>query len=175
LRKQKNAFAFLRANRALRESFLDELTQILANSSLDIYATTIRKLELTAKYKDPWNPYAISLHICMENLLNFLMRAKQVGKTVHVQFESRGAAEDKQLELEFGRICDNIARWGYKKLDFSAIQFEPRFVSKKSNSLGLQLADMFARPIGIHVLKPEQPNRAFNVIQTKLKNNKILP
>jgi hypothetical protein len=38
---------------------------------------------------------------------------------------------------------------------------------KRTNSEGLQLADLTARPIGLHVLRPRQSNRAWDVIQTK--------
>ena len=34
-------------------------------------------------------------------------------------------------------------------------------------SSGLQLADLVARPIGLNLLKPEQPNRAFNILKKK--------
>lgn len=37
--------------------------------------------------------------------------------------------------------------------------------AKTSNSAGLQLADLVARPIGRHVLNPAQPNPAFDVLQ----------
>jgi hypothetical protein len=47
------------------------------------------------------------------------------------------------------------------------LPFELIFADKKSNSTGLQLADLIARPIGLHILKPEQPNRAFEVIEGK--------
>ena len=32
----------------------------------------------------------------------------------------------------------------------------------------MQLADLVARPAGLHVLRPEQPNRAWDVLATKL-------
>ena len=34
-------------------------------------------------------------------------------------------------------------------------------------SSGLQLADLVARPIGLHVLRPDQTNRAFEVLKHK--------
>ena len=34
-------------------------------------------------------------------------------------------------------------------------------------SSGLQLADLVARPIGLHVLRLGQPNRAFDVLKQK--------
>nr|WP_206517617.1 DUF3800 domain-containing protein [Sphingobium algorifonticola] len=41
------------------------------------------------------------------------------------------------------------------------------FTDKKANSGGLQLADLIARPIGIKRLRPEQVNRAYDIITTK--------
>ncbi|HSG39259.1 MAG TPA: DUF3800 domain-containing protein, partial [Thermoanaerobaculia bacterium] len=42
------------------------------------------------------------------------------------------------------------------------------FADKKTNCCGLQLADLFARPIGRKVMNPRQPNRAFEFIERKL-------
>jgi len=42
------------------------------------------------------------------------------------------------------------------------------FAEKKANLLGLQLADLIARPIGRHVLNPNQPNRAFDILSSKI-------
>jgi len=39
---------------------------------------------------------------------------------------------------------------------------------KSAGGLGLQFADLIARPIGIHVLRPEQPNRAWEIIKEKI-------
>ena len=41
-------------------------------------------------------------------------------------------------------------------------------IPKTSNSAGLQLADLVARPIGIKHIRPQQPNRAYDIIQAKL-------
>lgn len=46
---------------------------------------------------------------------------------------------------------------------------------KKSNSSGLQLADLTARPVGINYLKPLQPNRAYDIIISKIYEHKIFP
>ena len=37
----------------------------------------------------------------------------------------------------------------------------------KANSTGLQLADIVTRLIGLHVLRPNQRNRAFDIIKGK--------
>ena len=49
--------------------------------------------------------------------------------------------------------------------------FEIVFADKKTNSVGLQLADLTARPIGRHVVNPQQPNRAWDIIRKKLRRS----
>lgn len=38
---------------------------------------------------------------------------------------------------------------------------------KQINSVGLQVADLVARPIGRHILYSNQPNRAFEILKKK--------
>lgn len=40
-------------------------------------------------------------------------------------------------------------------------------MQKQANHCGLQIADLIARPIGTHVLRTEQPNRAYDIIEAK--------
>jgi hypothetical protein len=75
--------------------------------------------------------------------------------------ERRGRQEDTELELEFRRICDGGSYHGCK------LPFEVVFSDKKSNSAGLQMADLVARPVGIKTLRPGQANRAFDVLEEK--------
>lgn len=96
---------------------------------------------------------------------------------MHILFESRGKKEDAELELQFRRIGSGNANWGNRDLDFTCIEWEPLFVNKKSNSSGLQLADLTARPIGLNVLRPTQSDRAFDILKPKLMQNglKVFP
>lgn len=73
--------------------------------------------------------------------------------------ECRGDKEDKELELEFCRICDGNNRRGI------TLPFEILFADKKVMSTGLQLADLVARPKGLKTLRPDQPNRAFEALE----------
>jgi hypothetical protein len=47
------------------------------------------------------------------------------------------------------------------------LPFDVVFVDKKANSSGLQLADLVARPVGVKYLRPQQENRAFDVLEQK--------
>ena len=41
--------------------------------------------------------------------------------------------------------------------------------TKLANSAGLRLADLTARPIGLFVMRPEQPNRTYEILNTKFR------
>lgn len=175
IRKEKGPFGVLRTNRALRTAFFVELNQIISDAPIHLIASVIDKVKLTERYPNPYNPYEIALLFCMERALEFLVGKNQSGKRVPVLFESRGKREDNELELEFRRICDNRSNWGYKTPDFQALGFEHEFVSKLSNSSGLQLADLVARPLALRYLRPRQRNRAIEIIERKLLNIKTFP
>jgi hypothetical protein len=67
------------------------------------------------------------------------------------------------LELEFRRITG-----GQNALRKKLANFEIKFVDKRANSAGMQLADLTARPIGLRIIRPKQSNRAFEIIERKL-------
>jgi len=175
IRKSKGDFTFLLTDKALRDRFYDDLNQVMVDAPITIIASVIDKLKLTKKYANPWNPYEIALHFCLERLLLFLRDRGETGKRIHVIFECRGKTEDAELELAFRRIVDGANGWGWVNRDFSAIAFEPKFAKKSVNSTGLQLADLTARPIAIKTLRPAQANRAYDVILTKMGAIKEFP
>lgn len=107
------------------------------------------------------NPYHVALRFCLEQLYDFLAEKDQLNALTHIVVECRGKKEDAELELEFRRVCDGANKFSVP-LPFSII-----FADKKANSSGLQLADLVARPIGLSVVRPNQPNRAFNSLKEK--------
>lgn len=160
IRKDLGDFECLRSEDRKR-AFLDQLTQLIGTLDLTVFASVIRKDLLIDRYRQPGNPYAIALGSGLERIQRWL-EAQDSGKTVTpVILECRGRREDAELELEFRRYCA-APRQGMP------FRFEPRFVPKAANVVGLQVADLVARPIGRHVLAPDQNNRAFEVLETKL-------
>ncbi len=147
----------------LKQDFLDELTQIIAEENFTIIAAVIDKTKLSEQYNSPHNPYDTALRFCLERLYLYLSN-KANGKT-HIVFEQRGNVEDNELELEFRRICDG------ESFINKCLNFEMIFANKQCNSAGLKLTDLVARPVGISYLRPNQPNRAFDVIKSKLYIN----
>jgi hypothetical protein len=177
IRRQQKDFAFLQVDPAARAAFLERMNDIVAAAEVEVVTAVIDKVRLAKRYSNPWSPYEVALHFCMEKLLAVLLQHGQAGRLVHVVFESRGKREDKELELHFRRIAGNQVQWGRVRPDFGEVQWEPVFVDKRANTSGLQLADLMARPLGLRVLRPGQPNRAFDMLRPKLAPNglKVFP
>lgn len=160
IRKEKPPFNFFKS-RQQKYEFLNQLTMIIDESNFILVACVIEKKRLNHQYKTPGNPYNLALGFGLERVYRFLQEKNQENKKTHIVVERRGEKEDDELELEFRRICDG-ANWFNKSLPFSI-----KFASKTTNSTGLQLADLVARPVGLHILRPDQDNRAFKILKSK--------
>lgn len=164
--KNKPPFHFLR-DPSRRQPFFDDLNTLVAQTDMTIIASVINKEKHLAKYREPVNPYHISMGFGLERLYRHLYGLGCRRGLTHVLFERRGEKEDAEAELEFRRICDGHNATG------RSFPFEIIMAAKACNSPGLQLADLIARPIGRKVLKPEQPNRAYDIIERKLRRNPV--
>jgi hypothetical protein len=159
IRKETGDFKF--HNRHHKHDFLNQLTSIIEVSNFILISCVIDKARLRDKQELQSNPYHLALGFCLETLQELLQEKNQDDALTHVVVECRGTKEDNELELEFRRICDGANRQG-KRLPFDIV-----FADKKTNSSGLQLADLVARPVGLSVLRPTQENRAFDVLKRK--------
>lgn len=170
--RRRGAFSFLQYDN-LRERFLNDLSAVMDAMPMTVIASVIQKNRLKAKYAAPENPYQLALLFCMEMAHNFLRQHGSHDKRCHIVCESRSprekagrGKEDAALELEFRRI---VAGDHYLQKRGDAMPcFEIIFASKLANSTGLQIADLIARPLGLHAFKPEQSNRAFDLIRPKI-------
>lgn len=160
IRKEKGSFNFFRG-RDQKESFLNELTDLIDHSNFILISCVIDKRDLRKQTETVSNPYHIALGLCLDALYEFLKEKQQHELKTHIVVECRGKKEDDELELEFRRVCD-----GNNRLNLT-LPFEIIFADKKTMSSGLQLADLVARPIGLSVFKPKQVNRAFDVLKRK--------
>jgi hypothetical protein len=160
IRKAINRFVILK-DRRIRDEFHQRLGLLIGNADFSIIHHTIRK---DGSYLPEDNLYHIAAQACLEGLYEKLDQLGQADKRTHVVFEMRGKNEDQLLELEFRRVCAG------KNKHQVCYPFVPEFASKHTNSTGLQFADLVARPIGVKFLKPDQPNRAYEILATKVLN-----
>jgi hypothetical protein len=158
IRKSAGEFVFL-FDEEIRRIFLHALNELIRNIPFSIAATAIDKRYL---YDNPnsGNPYLLALGSCLEQTIDFLEKKEQLQQITHIIVESRGKHEDRDLGLAFDQIAARILPERYP-LDL-------RFANKQTNSSGLQIADLVAHPIARHIVKREQPNKAFDIVKKKI-------
>lgn len=159
IRRKRGDFAKL--GKEQREKFLNQLTDVIGRAEMTVVAVVIDKHALRTRYNNPFHPYHIGLQYGLERVRHFLRMEGQHQVTTHVICEARGRKEDGELESAFRRVCV-----GENRSD-AAYAFDIVVCDKKANSEGRQLSDLMARPIALHVLRPLQPNRAFEVLSRK--------
>lgn len=160
IRKPVGDFLFL-LHRQKRERFLAELTAQMISLPAEIIAVVIDKPALAALHQTPANPYDLALEVGLARLHGHLAGLEQSSLITPVVVECRGRREDAELELAFRRVCSGTNKIGHP------FAFQLVKVPKTSNSAGLQMTDLMARPVGLRHLRPSQPNQACDIISTK--------
>lgn len=160
IRKEKGDFNIFKS-KSEKEQFLANLTEIMQHSNFILIAHAIEKHKIKTEQIKEMHAYHYSLKHCLETLYELMVEKSQQDKITFVAVESRGVKEDSELELEFLRICNGENRFKM------VLPFKVKIVSKKTNSVGLQLVDLVARPIGRYVFEPTQTNRAMYVLKAK--------
>lgn len=165
LRKPAGAYGVL-LNAEVRERFHGRLNEALDRLPYLVICSVIKKAEYAKRYPIPRNPYDLSMSFVLERAFLHLHALGQSKVPTQVIVEARGRREDAQLVVAFDRIVAgaNACR--------RPIPFNLQMVPKAANSVGLQISDLIARPIGIRVLRPRQPNRAYEIIKTKLARDR---
>lgn len=165
IRKSKGPFGFLQVPDK-RTSFMEELSILMQNLPYALFVSAVRK----DRHKDRYgthavNPYDLALEFTLERLIHFI-ESKGLKELPFVA-EARGKKEDETLERCFYRMMsegtDFIKGSRFKKLDCPLV-----FRNKFDNIAGIQLADLCAHPCARHVLLPDQPNRAFDIVNEKI-------
>jgi hypothetical protein len=162
-------------NKDKKWRLMKELTKIIDECPMVVVASLIRKDVLARRYTDPKSPYELALLFCMERAREYLDEiAKDANGLTHIVCEARGGSggkEDRELELELRHIAT-----GANPLSRGPIEgFKILFADKKASSVGLQIADLIARPIGLKTLRPDQENRAYEIILPKVWDRKVFP
>lgn len=164
IRKSHGAFSIL-LNSEVRQAFLADLSELIRSAPFTLVASCILKDRFLTRRGPEDNPYHVAMEFGLERIYLALQELRQRGRKTYIVFERRGLQEDRDLELEFRRILDQSHLLGISE------SLDIVLASKKSNSAGLQLADMVARPIGRHLLAPDGRNRAFELLQEKFRRS----
>jgi hypothetical protein len=163
IRKSLKPFGFLQ-NSHSRPTFLEDVSKLVELAQFTLIAAVIDKDKLRQRYpEEEKNPYHLAMQFGLERIE---LHRRSLGDRglLHVIFEGRGKKEDSELELSFQQTCGRNAL--HERLEMT-----PLFVHKQANHCGLQLADLVARPIGVHAIHPQQPNRAYDVLEKKFRRS----
>jgi hypothetical protein len=163
IRKKTGSFNLM--SKEQRELFFDELNSLITKAEFILLTTVIDKYKLKREHSKETHVYHLAMQLGLEKLNDFLQSRDQQNRLTHVICEARGRIEDQALELEFLRVCSGLNSLK-KKMPFKLI-----IADKKTNSEGLQFADLAARPVGLSVVRPNQANRAFQILQKKFHKN----
>jgi hypothetical protein len=161
IRKDLGSFSFLKTKK-VKDVFINDLTNIIETIDGQIVCVVLDKNKLLIQDKDNQNLYHLALDIGFKKIDEFFQlneKSSRGDSLAHIVFEKRGRSEDASLEKSFKELCDK------KPL---SLNYKPIFSDKKTNTIGLQLADLFARPLGMSVFKPDQKNRAVDIAKKML-------
>ncbi len=160
IRLQRPPFSFLRDEQT-QTRFMVGLDRLIKGADFTIIAAVFDKRRLADQDFPTADPYELTFNVYIERLHNYLERVGQHELRTHIIIESRGSKEDRQLEMAFQRVQHGTKN---QAMPESAVEF----ADKKTNSAGLQSADLTGRPIGRHFIDPSQPNRARDALESKL-------
>jgi len=162
---RKKTGSFHQMGKEKREIFFDDLNTLIAQADFTLVATVIDKYRLKKEQTKDTHVYHLAMELGLEKLYHFLQLRDQHNRLTHIVCEARGRVEDRALELEFSHVCS-----GHNFLK-KPLPFELIIADKKTNSEGLQFADLAARPVGLSVVRPGQSNRAFQILEKKFHKN----
>jgi hypothetical protein len=161
IRKAQGPFTLLQ-NPERRRLFLQGITELMTSMPYELFVVGIHKERLRQRYVRADNPYDLALKFIMERVLHCLEQRRQ--DTLPLIAEARGRNEDNQLKATFYDLTTRGTDYvGAERIQKRRFLLE--FQDKRKNVAGIQLADLCAHPSARHILKPGQPNHAFEVIR----------
>lgn len=153
---------------------INTLGPVLKSLDFGAVAVVVHRADYVADYgvgpidtSLPEHAYLMALDFLMERCL-FAIDSQFGGGRAEVVAESRGPKEDAQLQHEFARL--HLEGTSYISASWFRQQLRPgiKFMAKRENNTGLQIADLLARPVGVKVADPGSDPPWWDVFRPKL-------
>lgn len=159
----------------IKQRFYTRVNEVLSQQGIYvIICCCIKKEECIAKHGVDADIYGTALKYVIQRSIFCVDDWNSEGGTIDIIVERRGKKEDTALLNSYNRLrftgmhyvspqrmTEHMGHFGFSK--------------KSENVFGLQVADLIAYPISRHVLNPNKPNPAFEVIaQNIYTSNGIL-
>lgn len=168
IRKWRGPFSVLSDN-TLRGKFLDGIEKILKQHnayvivSCTILKEQLRKFCVRGEEEDV---YGLSLSYLIERSIFCVDNESGIGRMPEISIivERRGKKEDGRLLNYYNGLRNHGTKWVVAERLRSRIK-SFAFRDKKDNIIGLQIADLIAYPVTIHLLYPERHNPSYDVVK----------
>ena len=150
-------FRMLQDSAVFRE-YVSDLDKIIAKAQMQLFSAYFLHHEVAALSSLTVHPYAYFMHVLLNEIEAKI--AKEGVKTVcRVVVESR-----KQSDAEMRAAYESY------KVAFRSdrVEFELEFAEKSKNVLGLQVADLVAKPIARYCLDSTKPGQEWPTVSTKV-------
>lgn len=165
IRGRKNAFS---KEVIEYDRFISDLSDMMRSLPVTLFSAHIDKWKHINKYKYPDDPY----DLCLDFLLERIVRNMSENETCYIVLESRGKKEDKELLNVIKRIL-NYGN-GYKPPKFfskiKGVYFNPKWCQNadcKKSYWELELADLCAFPIHKY-LAYGKTDKSYEILKPKL-------
>ena len=162
IRHRNPPFALLQ-DRQIHDHFMDGLNELFEGMDFNIISAVIDKQRLIEQRSGAADLYALALWLGLEQTHRLLQIRGQSERITHVVMESRGRREDDQIVRAL-----SLDQSAGGDVHIPADGFRVVFADKRTNSPGMQIADLTAGPIGRHYIRPRQANRAWTLLESKL-------
>lgn len=177
IRKWRGPFSVLE-DESLRKRFFSGIEGILSqNNGYVIISCTILKEQLNkfCVRGEEEDVYGLSLSYIIERSIFYIDNvSKDEAPEIFIVVERRGKKEDNKLLNYYNGLRNRGTKW------IAADRLRTRirdfgFKKKKDNLIGLQIADLIAYPITIHLLYPERPNPSYEAVKHNIfQDNGVL-
>ena len=168
IRKCQKGFEIL-FDLEVKKRFYERVNAILgAKGVYTIVACAILKEPYIRNYGKMNDVYAQSLSFVLERTV-FYLDSVRGNEEIELQtiVEMRGKKEDNALKSYYSQLLDKGTYWvSSERLRNYAKKF--LMLPKKANVIGLQVADLVAYPITRHILDPNEPNMAYDIIKDNI-------
>ncbi len=167
IRKWRGPFSIL-VDGSLRKRFFSGIESILSQNEIyTIVSCTILKEQLSkfCVRGEEEDVYGLSLSYLIERSIFYVDNTKSdETPEISIIVERRGKKEDNKLLNYYNGLRNRGTKW------VTAERLRSRiggfgFKNKKDNIIGLQIADLIAYPVTIHLLYPERYNPSYEAVR----------
>ena len=177
IRKWRGPFSVL-ADEKLRERFFSGIERILSQTEAYVIVSCTILKEQLSKFcvrGEENDVYGLSLSYLIERSIFYVDNSEsEDAPEISIVVERRGKKEDNKLLNYYNGLRNRGTKWVSAERLRARIR-EFGFKNKKDNIIGLQIADLIAYPVTIHLLYPQRHNPSYDAVRHNIfQDNGVL-